>query len=227
MAIQALRAGLVAAAFFSGVFLIAGPAAAVPVTVNMSGHLTSVPGTLSTAFTPNEAFSLSYSYDTTAPDQASNTTLGLYYYQSYDLTIGSGPGQFALHAPAGAVFANSIQIVNLSSFDAYKVDATDNLTFTNAALFDANYTLVQALFQFTYLASQFPNDSLLAGAPPFTSGNALNLEFRPDPGSLDGRVFVQGVITSASAVTISAPAPATLLLLVPGLIALAGLRRKP
>ena len=35
------------------------------VTINITGHITSVPGALSTAFTAGETFTIHYSYDTT------------------------------------------------------------------------------------------------------------------------------------------------------------------
>ena len=210
------------------VFLVAlaAPAMATPVTININGHLTSVPGTLSSAFIVGETFTIHYSYDTTTGN-AGSSSLGIYYYQSYDLDIGSGATEFTLHAPAGGVFANSIQILNNPAFDAYTVDATDNLTFTNAALFAPTYTLVQAKFQYSYFASQFSSTALLPGAPPPGGGLSFDMEFRPDPQSLDGRVFVFGTFDSVTATLPQAPAPspATALLFAPGLLALAAQRR--
>jgi len=217
-----LRPAAIAAAL-AALVVFSGAAHAVPVTVTMNGHLTSVPSQVGGAFTAGEAFTFHYTYDTTTGNAGSSST-AIYYYQSYHLDIGGGA--FTVDAPAGAVFANSVQIVNLSSFDAYKVDATDGLSYTPSAAIDP-YTLVQVFTQFSYAASQFAGPALLPGAPPYTSANAFRLDLRPDPASLSGEIFVTGFIDSASDNRVLAtPAPAALALFAPGLALIGLLRRR-
>jgi len=223
-----IRSTAVAAAL-AALVSFGGSARAVPVTVTMNGHLTSIPTQVGGAFSAGEAFTFNYTYDTTTGN-AGGSTNAIYYYDSYHLDIGGGA--FTVDATAGAVFANSVQIINLSSFDAYKVDATDGLSYSpHSALLDPNtsiqYFLVQVFTQFSYAASQFSGPALPPGAPPYTSANGFNLQLRPDPGSLDGRIFVQGVIDSVSDNSVVAtPAPAALALFAPGLALIGLLRRR-
>jgi len=218
-----LTGSTVIAAALAALVSFGGVAHAVPVTVTMNGHLTSVPTPVAGAFTTGESFTFHYTYDTTTGNAGSSST-AIYYYQSYHLDIGGGA--FTVDAPAGAVFANSVQIINLSSFDAYKVDATDGLSYTPSAAINP-YTLVQVFTQFSYAASQFAGPALLPGAPPYTSANAFSLELRPDPGSLDGRIFVNGFINSVTDNRVAAvPTPAALALFAPGLALIGLLRRR-
>lgn len=200
-----------------------GAAHAALVTVTFDGHLTSVPSQVASAFTAGETFTFHYTYLTTQSN-AGSASNAIYYYQGSHLDIGGG--SFTLDAPAGGSFANAVSIENLASFDAYIVDATDGLAYSPSGLISP-YTLVQVFTQFSYAPTEFSGPALLPGAPPYTSANGFRLALRPNPASLDGQIFVEGSIDTATddLPPASTPEPSTLALLLPALALVGRLRR--
>ena len=87
--------------------------------------------------------------------------------------------------------------------------------------------MVQVFTQFSYAPTEFSGPALLPGAPPYTSANGFRLALRPNPASLDGQIFVEGSIDTATddLPPASTPEPSTLALLLPALALVGRLRR--
>ncbi len=196
--------------FIMSVFILsAGISAATPITVSITAEIFDVNGSLSDIIDIGDIITGSYTYDSIATDSDPRSDVGIYNYDTmpYGITLNINDYVFQTD-PDDVDFGVSVLYDYVMG--GYSIMSSNNITTAPVGDYSIKWSLIgQGVSTSTDIPLVPPNLS-------FGDYNVLTIEGDSMPPLLGARV------TSVEVV----PEPATILLLISGLLCFAGFRRK-
>lgn len=193
-----------------------GVAQASLITFSFEGTVAGASSFLNPPISPSTPIKGSYTFESTTPDLLpGNSVVGRYALSAFSVSLLGTVGKTYTMGPVGD---RIIEITNLSSSDAYRVNlARVELDQPQALVGDSINGFAPRTFEFTITGNDlFTNDSLPLAPPSLGLSPAFRMVFF----SGGDAVLTNGSLTSLTAV----PLPGALLLYGSGLLGLLGIR---
>ncbi|MFA6426812.1 MAG: PEP-CTERM sorting domain-containing protein [Phycisphaerae bacterium] len=187
-----------------------GLAQAVPITIQISGNITSASGvSLPSTIHTGSTFTGTYTYDSAAPDSDANPQRGKYLYNSpYGISLSLGGYTFATATSHVGQF--EMLIKNDDSFNLPVTDYYTVFSDKNAAISSLGFTIEDIIWNLRdSIHTAISSDALPVTAPVLTNWNYNVLTIYGDD-SLGHGFSIYGAVTQAT------PEPATSILIMAG-----------